>query len=70
LAAAAKLGVAPIDCIAFEDSVTGLNSAAAAGTHAIGVRNLVELPGGSDRKIIDTLVGLSAANLHELRIHE
>ena len=70
LTAAAKLGVAPIDCIAFEDSVTGLNSAAAAGTHAIGVRNLVELPGGSDRKIIDTLVGLSATNLHELRIHE
>ena len=70
LTAAAKLGVAPIDCVAFEDSVTGLNSAAAAGTHAIGVRNLVELPGGSDRKIIDTLVGLSATNLHELRIHE
>jgi len=70
LTAAAKLGVAPIHCIALEDSVTGLNSAAAAGTHAIGVRNLVELPGGSDRKIIDTLVGLSATNLHELRIHE
>ena len=70
LTAAAKLGVAPIDCIAFEDSVTGLNSAAAAGTHAIGVRNLVELPDGDDRRIIDTLVGLSAKNLHELRIHE
>lgn len=70
LTAAEKLGVAPSDCLAFEDSVTGLNSAAAAGTHAIGVRNLVELPGGSDRKIIDTLVGLSATNLHELRIHE
>jgi len=70
LTAAAKLGVAPIDCIAFEDSVTGLNSAAAAGTHAIGVRNLVELPDGDDRRIIDTLVGLSATNLHELRIHE
>ena len=70
LTAAEKLGVAPSDCLAFEDSITGLNSAAAAGTHAIGVRNLVELPGGSDRKIIDTLVGLSATNLHELRIHE
>jgi HAD superfamily hydrolase (TIGR01509 family) len=70
LTAAAKLEVAASDCIAFEDSVTGLNSAAAAGTHAIGVRNLVELPGGDDRRIIDTLVGLSATNLHELRIHE
>lgn len=70
LTAAEKLGVAPSDCLAFEDSITGLNSAAAAGTHAIGVRNLVELPGGSDRKIIDTLVGLSATNLHELRINE
>jgi len=34
------------------------------------VRNLVELLDGDDRRIIDTLVGLSAKNLHELRIHE
>jgi HAD superfamily hydrolase (TIGR01509 family) len=70
LTAAEKLGVDPGDCIAFEDSVTGLNSAAAAGTHAIGVRNLVELPEGSDRRIIDTLVGLSSENLSELRIYD
>lgn len=70
LTAAKRLGVDPSDCIAFEDSVTGLNSAAAAGTHAIGVRNLVELPSGKDRRIIDTLVGLNSGNLGELRVHE
>lgn len=70
LTAAKRLGVDPSDCIAFEDSVTGLNSAAAAGTHAIGVRNLVELPSGKDRRVIDTLVGLNSGNLGELRVHE
>lgn len=68
LTAAAALGVDPKDCIAFEDSITGLNSAAAAGTHAIGVTNLITLPEGPDRRIISTLVGLSAKNLHELRL--
>lgn len=70
LTAAERLGVDPKDCIAFEDSVTGLNSAAAAGTHAIGVTNLLRLPEGPDRRIIDTLVGLSSSNLHELRVHD
>ena len=70
LSAAERLGVDPKDCLAFEDSVTGLNSAAAAGTHAVGVRNLVELPEGPDRRVIDTLVGLRSSNLHELRVYD
>lgn len=37
LAAAKKLGVDPGDCIAFEDSVFGLQSAKAAGMHCIAV---------------------------------
>jgi len=69
LKAAKSLGVDPADCIAFEDSMTGLNSAAAAGTHAIGVTNLVELTPGNDRRVIDSLVGLSSSNLHELRLY-
>ena len=70
LTAAHRLGVDPEDCLAFEDSVTGLNSAAAAGTHAVGVKNLVDLPEGPDRRVIDTLVGLSSSNLSELRIYD
>ena len=69
LKAAKSLGVDPADCIAFEDSMTGLNSAAAAGTHAIGVTNLVELTPGNDRRVIDSLVGLSSSNLQELRLY-
>lgn len=37
LSAAARLGVAPGDCIAFEDSVFGLRSAHAAGMHCVAV---------------------------------
>jgi HAD superfamily hydrolase (TIGR01509 family) len=37
LSAAAKLGVDPRDCIAFEDSVHGLRAAHAAGMHCIAV---------------------------------
>ena len=70
LSAAERLGVDPKDCLAFEDSVTGLNSAAAAGTHAVGVKNLVDLPEGPDRRVIDTLVGLRSSNLHELRVYD
>jgi mannitol-1-/sugar-/sorbitol-6-/2-deoxyglucose-6-phosphatase len=37
LSAAARLGVEPRDCIAFEDSVFGLRSAHAAGMHCVAV---------------------------------
>ncbi len=70
LTAAKTLGFHPRQCIAFEDSITGLTSAVAAGTNAVGVTNMLKLPEGPDRKIIDSLVGLSVTNLHELRIHE
>jgi HAD superfamily hydrolase (TIGR01509 family) len=69
LTAAHTLGFDPSECLAFEDSITGLTSAVAAGTNAVGVTNMLKLPEGPDRKIIDSLVGLSVENLHELRIH-
>lgn len=69
LKAAETLGLTPSECLAFEDSITGLTSAVAAGTNAVGVTNMLELPTGPDRKIINTLVGLRVDNLHELRIH-
>lgn len=40
LAACAALGVAAIDCLAFEDSMTGLRSARAAGLRLVGVPTL------------------------------
>lgn len=70
LTAAEQLGFHPSECIAFEDSITGLTSAVAAGTNAVGVTNMLKLPEGPDRKIISSLVGVSVSNLHELRIHD
>ena len=69
LRAAEILEVEPRHCIAFEDSITGLTSAVAAGTNAVGVTNMLKLPSGDDRRIIDSLEGLSVSSLHELRIH-
>lgn len=69
LRAAEILEVEPRHCIAFEDSITGLTSAVAAGTNAVGVTNMLKLPTGDDRRIIDSLQGLSVSSLHELRIH-
>lgn len=69
LRAAEILEVEPRHCIAFEDSITGLASAVAAGTNAVGVTNLLKLPTGTDRKIIDTLHGINVASLQDLRSH-
>ena len=43
LLAAARLGVDAIDCVAIEDSDTGMRSAIAAGCHVIGVPNVMPL---------------------------
>jgi HAD superfamily hydrolase (TIGR01509 family) len=69
LKAADLLGVEARNCIAFEDSITGLTSAVAAGTNAVGVTNMLQLPTGPDRKVISTLSGLTIDGLQELRIH-
>ncbi len=69
LKAAEILGVEPKHCIAFEDSIPGLTSAVAAGTNAVGVTNMIPLPTGSDRKVIDSLLGIGVDTLHELRVH-
>jgi HAD superfamily hydrolase (TIGR01509 family) len=43
LLAAARLGVSAADCVAIEDSDTGMRSAIAAGCHVIGVPNVTPL---------------------------
>ena len=70
LRAAELLGVAPEDCLAFEDSPTGLSSAEAAGCHAIGVTSLIKLPTGPRRRIISSLTEVTIENLAALRIND
>jgi HAD superfamily hydrolase (TIGR01509 family) len=67
LKAAAILGVEPKDCIALEDSVTGLRSAEAAGTLAVGIPNIVPIPPSPGRVLVPTLLDLNADNIGELR---
>jgi HAD superfamily hydrolase (TIGR01509 family) len=63
LRAAELLGVAAADCLAIEDSVTGSAAAEAAGCPVLVVPNEVEVPPGARRAFIDSLSGLSVAEL-------
>ena len=52
LKAAELLGVAPEECVVFEDSIAGLRAARASGARVVGLRTtLKELPDGVDLKI-------------------
>ena len=64
--AAALLGFHPSKCIAFEDSVTGLTSAEAAGIYAIGIPNIIEIPQKPGRVIWPTLEGVTFKQLRKL----
>ena len=66
LKAAELLGVRPEDCIAFEDSISGLHSAEAAGTLAIGITNIIPIPQKPGRLIWPTLEGVRVADLRKL----
>ena len=66
LKAAELLGVSPADCIVFEDSISGLLSAEAAGTMAIGVPNLMIIPEHPGRVLVPTLEGLKVKDLMKL----
>lgn len=66
LQAAAALGVRPEDCVALEDSSTGLRSAEAAGTKAVGIPNFLEIPMIPGRIIWPTLDGVRVKDLQKL----
>ena len=63
LRAAAILGVDPGDTLAVEDSNTGARSAEAAGCTVLVVENHVPVLPGDRRVFVETLAGLSVADL-------
>ena len=66
LKAAALLGVDPGDCVAFEDSISGILSAEAAGTKAVGIPNVVIIPARAERILWETLEGKTLKDLKQL----
>ena len=61
--AAAELGVDPVQCVAIEDSPTGVTSAAAAGCVVVAVPNLVEIQPAAGRYIIPSLRDVTPEHL-------
>jgi HAD superfamily hydrolase (TIGR01509 family) len=66
LKAAELLGVDPRDCVAFEDSISGILSAEAAGTKAVGIPNVMVIPANPDRILWETLEGVKLKQLKQL----
>jgi beta-phosphoglucomutase-like phosphatase (HAD superfamily) len=67
LLAARLLGAAPADCVAIEDSPKGVASALAAGVPTLAVPHVVPIEPRPGLRIVDTLVGWSAADLSDFR---
>jgi len=63
LRGAAALGVDVADCVAIEDSRTGVASAVASGAATIGIPLHVELPQSSEYTLWESLAGRSVADL-------
>jgi HAD superfamily hydrolase (TIGR01509 family) len=63
LRAAELLGLAPEDCLAVEDSVTGAAAAESAGCPVLVVPNDVEVPDGSRRRHVSSLADVTVADL-------
>lgn len=63
LLAASKLGVAIEDCVAIEDSLTGLRAAVDSGAVVIGVPHLVSIPESHEHTVWQTLAERSLADL-------
>ncbi len=66
LKAAELLGVRPEDCVAFEDSITGILSAEAARTKAVGIPNMMIIPQHEGRILWTTLEGVNVKQLKQL----
>jgi HAD superfamily hydrolase (TIGR01509 family) len=66
LTAAARLGVSPQQCVAIEDSLTGVASAEAAGVPVLAVEHMLVIPPGARRTVLTSLAGLGAEDLMTL----
>ncbi len=66
LLAAERLGLAPGDCVAIEDSVPGTASARAAGVPVLGVPHLASIAPAPGQVLRPTLAGLDLATLRTL----
>ena len=62
-AAARLLGVSPQDCVAIEDSPTGVRSAVAAGVPTLAVPHVVAVPELAGAVHLDTLAGLTPSRV-------
>jgi HAD superfamily hydrolase (TIGR01509 family) len=63
LLAAAKLGVEPQQAIALEDSNNGVRAAEAAGYRTVAVPSVAPVPQRPGRVVLDTLAGVTLAQL-------
>jgi HAD superfamily hydrolase (TIGR01509 family) len=66
LEAARRLGVAAADCVAIEDSQTGVASAQAAGAVVVAVPHVVPVPPAPGRVVVASLEGLTPSGLATL----
>lgn len=66
LLAAKRLGVFPSECVAIEDSPTGVRSAIAAGVPTLVVAHMVEVEHALGGHRVETLEGLGLGGLREL----
>ena len=64
--AAELLGMAPRDCLAVEDSVTGAASAEDAGCPVLVVPNDIEVPLTARRRHVDSLAGMGVLGLRDI----
>ena len=63
LAAADRLGVLAKDCVAIEDSPTGIRSAVAAGCRTFAVPNVIDIPDGRGYTVVRSLQELDGSEL-------
>lgn len=67
LHAARALGVDPADCLAIEDSPAGVTAATRAGVPTLAVRHIIDIPPMRGALPLDSLLGVTAADLADLR---
>jgi HAD superfamily hydrolase (TIGR01509 family) len=66
LTAARALGARPGDCLAIEDSPTGVASAEAAGVPVLAVQHLIPIPAAPGRRVLHSLVDVTPEALADL----